>query len=212
MTLKGIKGLSIAGSPALLQSLAAPACAEADCCSAHRSRFSTAYRASTVRCANGWQALPDRRCRSSYRFRLQRAGPVQLPPGGGHSSAQHRGQRQAGARVRGVTSAARRFAVFRPSGQRNSHVASTWATDIRARPVSGKACARSSTRPTGGSAVGGAALRRCRRLAPPGTCSQKYSTISVVLARGWPNAIQPWPRSVKSSRCRRISLSPSAVT
>src|SRR5207245_1288892 len=41
--------------------------------------------------------------------------------------------------------------------------------------------------------------------------SQKNSTTSVAVARDWPKAIQPCPRSVNSSRRSTISLSPSTV-
>ena len=42
--------------------------------------------------------------------------------------------------------------------------------------------------------------------------SQKNSTVSVALARGWPKAIQPCPLRANSARLRTTSVSPSTVT
>jgi len=187
---------------------------EADAVARIEVGFSTAYRASTYAAqmvgkpyrTGGAAPVTGFDCSgagSSFSFR--QAGVI-LP-------RSHRGATTGRRACSRVTSAARRFAVFRPSGQEElarRHLRGR--RTIRAPPSSASACARiGSTRPTGGSTCrrrGGSTLRRLS--ATRGPARRVFDDI-VVLARGWPNAIQPWPRSVKSSRCRRISLSPSAV-
>jgi len=115
-------------------------------------------------------------CSGLVQFSFRQAGVI-LPRSTGMA-------RQAGARVRVSHLRHGDLLFFRPSGQEElarRHLRGR--RTIRAPPSSGKRVRKDRLdSPYWEEApVGGAAVRRCRRLALPGTCSQKYSTISVVL-------------------------------
>src|SRR5258708_9312651 len=124
MTLKGIKGLSIAALAGVASVAAAPACAEADAVARIEVGFSTAYRASTYAAqmvgkpyrTGGAAPVTGFDCSGLVQFSFRQAGVI-LP----RSTA---GQRHARARVRVSHLRHGALLVFDLSGKRNSHLRS----------------------------------------------------------------------------------------
>src|SRR5258708_37690311 len=99
MSLKGIKGLSIAALAGVASVAAAPACAEADAVARIEVGFSTAYRASTY--AAQMVGKPYRTGGAAPVTGFDCSGPVQFsfPPAGGLLSGRHPGETTARPRL-----------------------------------------------------------------------------------------------------------------
>ncbi|TMH94298.1 MAG: NlpC/P60 family protein [Betaproteobacteria bacterium] len=122
MTLKGIKGLSIAALASFASIAAAPACAEGDAAARIEVGFATAYRASTFAAqmvgrpyrTGGAAPASGFDCSGLVQFSFRQAGVI-LP----RSAAE---QRQAAARVRVSHLRHGDLLFFDLQGKRNSHV------------------------------------------------------------------------------------------